>query len=138
MDVSNLTTSPSVAASIAKSTGVAGPNKPAAQGNSLPGTGQARVRSEKPQVDNSQNSKAAAAQPNAAELRELVGQANNALQARFSDLKFTVDEGTDINIVRIEDSETGEIIRQIPSEAMLAIARALDEAQQGMMLEEKA
>lgn len=134
MDVSNVNTTPSAAASVVKTTGTAGPSKAAAQGNSLPVAGRASVPTENPQTDNPQS----APQPNASELRELVGQANSALQARFSDLKFTVAEGTDINVVRIEDSETGELIRQIPSEAMLAIARALDEVKQGMMLEEKA
>ncbi|VAX01582.1 hypothetical protein MNBD_GAMMA19-350, partial [hydrothermal vent metagenome] len=76
-------------------------------------------------------------QPNTEELNKLVEQVNMTLQGRFSDLKFTVAEGTDINVVRIEDAETGELIRQIPSEAMVAIARALGEAQQGMMFEER-
>ncbi len=76
-------------------------------------------------------------QPNSAELNVLVSQANETLQGRFSDLKFTVAEGTDIKVVRIEDKETGELIRQVPSEAMVAIARALEDAQRGMMLTEK-
>jgi flagellar protein FlaG len=134
MDVSNVNTAHPAAASVVKTTGTSGPGKSTAQGNSLPVAGQAGVRTGKSQTDKPQS----APQPNAAELRELVGQANSTLQARFSDLKFTVAEGTDINVVRIEDSETGELIRQIPSEAMLAIARALDEVKQGMMLEEKA
>lgn len=130
MDVSNLT-------SAGRASGVSAQGKPAGQGNILPVSGQGQVRSGNAKTAPSPTQNAAN-QPSAAELRELVGQANNALQARFSDLKFTVDESTDINIVRIEDADTGELIRQIPSKAMLAIARALDEAQQGMMLEEKA
>jgi flagellar protein FlaG len=126
MDISNVNTTHSAAA-VVKATGAAVPRTPATQGNSLPLVGQDKVRLEKPE-----------SQPTAAELRDLLGQANAALQARFSDLKFTVDEGTDINVVRVEDSETGEVIRQFPSEAMLAIARALADVEQGMMLEEKA
>lgn len=133
MDVSNLTTRNSMAAS---ATTVAATNKPAIEGSSLPDVGQVRVRSEKLQVDKPDNG-TSLPEPNTEELRELVTQANESLQARFSDLKFTIDEGTDINIVRIEDSETGELIRQFPSEAMVAIARSLDEVRQGMVFEEK-
>ena len=130
MDVSNLK-------STARAPSVSGTGKPAAAGNSLPVSGQGSVRSEKAEAAPAPGQNAAK-QPTAAELRELVGQANSALQARFSDLKFTVDESTDINIVRIEDTNTGELIRQIPSKALIAFARTLDEAQQGMVFEEKA
>jgi len=116
---------------------VAATNKPAIEGSSLPDVGQVRVRSEKLQVDKPDNG-SSTPEPNIEKLRELVTQANESLQARFSDLKFTIDEGTDINIVRIEDSETGELIRQFPSEAMVAIARSFDEMAQGVVFEEKA
>ncbi len=104
-------------------------------GNSLPDARQVRVPTETRQ-DVTLNV-TPVSQPNTEELNKLVEQVNMTLQGRFSDLKFTVAEGTDINVVRIEDAETGELIRQIPSEAMVAIARALGEAQQGMMFEER-
>ena len=40
-------------------------------------------------------------------------------------------------IVRITDGETGEMIRQIPSEEMLEIARSLDKMQ-GLLLRQEA
>lgn len=97
-------------------------------GNSLPDARQVRV--EAPLVTDS-------VPFDSEELNKLVAQVNMTLQGRFSDLKFTVAEGTDINVVRIEDAETGKLIRQIPSEAVVAIARALDKVQRGMMFEEK-
>jgi len=124
MDVSDLIKTGSVPSSIAR-------QSPVTSGNSLPDARQVRVSTE------TQKDVTPVLQPNTEELNELVEQVNMTLQGRFSDLKFTVAEGTDINIVRIEDAETGELIRQIPSEAMVAIARALDEAQQGMMFEER-
>jgi len=131
MDVSNLTMSGPVAPFVAKVSGDTGTAKPATQGNSLPGLGQVRALSENPQG-------AGSASPlNKEELHNLVDQANEVLPVRFSHLKFSVAEGTNINIVRIEDSETGELIQQIPSEQMVALARALDELKQGMMLKEK-
>jgi flagellar protein FlaG len=72
------------------------------------------------------------------ELRAQVDKANETMSMRLSNLQFTVAEGTDIPVVRIEDAETGELIRQIPSEEMVALSKALDELKHGMLLEEKA
>jgi len=124
MDVSDLIKTGSVPSSVAR-------QSPVTSGNSLPDTRQIRVRAE------TRQDVTPVSPPNTEELNKLVEQVNMTLQGRFSDLKFTVAEGTDINVVRIEDAETGELIRQIPSEAMVAIARALGEAQQGMMFEER-
>ena len=52
-------------------------------------------------------------------------------------LAFSVDDSTGKTIVRITDAQTGEMIRQIPSEELLAIARSLDKMQ-GMLLQQKA
>ncbi|NOX92601.1 MAG: flagellar protein FlaG [Gammaproteobacteria bacterium] len=131
MDVSSVTKVDSTASSVTKTVkGSVASQSPAVSGNSLPDARQVRVRAE------ARQDAVPASRPNTEELNNLVDQVNITLQGRFSDLKFTVAEGTDINVVRVEDAETGELIRQIPSEAMVAIARALGEAQQGMMFEE--
>ena len=138
MNVSNVTQLGSEAPSISKTTGMTSVSKSATGGNILPEIGAVAVRSENPQVTGSASqNNPSSPQPDSKELHNLVDQANETLQGRFSDLKFTVAEGTDISVVRIEDTKTGELIRQVPSEAMVAIARALDEAQRGMMVEEK-
>lgn len=131
MDVSNLTITGQARPAAGQVPGVAETSKPAAVGNPLPVSGQVRAPSGAPQ-------NAASSTPaNTDELHNLVEQANEAIAVRFSNLKFSVAEGTNINVVRIEDSETGELIQQIPSEQMVALARALDEIKQGMMLKEK-
>lgn len=133
MDISDVTKTNPVSPLVANVAGASLEETPSATvGNSLPDAGQVRVSAKAPQVANS------APPSSSEELNKLVEQVNVTLQGRSSDLKFTVAEGTDISIVRIEDAETGELIRQVPSEAMVAIARALDEAQRGMMLQEKA
>lgn len=43
-----------------------------------------------------------------------------------SDLKFSVDDDLDIPVVKVIDRSTDKVIRQIPSEEMLALAKALD------------
>jgi flagellar protein FlaG len=52
-------------------------------------------------------------------------------------LAFSVDASSGKTIVKITDRQTGEMIRQIPSEEMLEIARSLDKMQ-GMLLQQKA
>jgi len=43
-----------------------------------------------------------------------------------NDLKFSIDEDTGAQVVKIVDIKTKEVLRQIPGEEMLAIAKALD------------
>ncbi|HMV52179.1 MAG TPA: flagellar protein FlaG [Rhodocyclaceae bacterium] len=43
-----------------------------------------------------------------------------------SDLQFSVDKDSGRTVVRVVDSKTKEVIRQIPGEEVLALRRALD------------
>ncbi len=52
-------------------------------------------------------------------------------------LQFSVDNETGKTVVRIIDSVTQEVIRQIPSEEVLAISKALGRLQ-GLLLRQKA
>jgi len=52
-------------------------------------------------------------------------------------LNFSIDDSTGKSIVRITDGETGELIRQIPSEEILDIAESLDRMQ-GLLLRQEA
>jgi flagellar protein FlaG len=52
-------------------------------------------------------------------------------------LSFSIDDSTGKTVVMVTDAETGEMIRQIPSEEMLALARSL-EKMQGMLLQQQA
>ncbi|MCX8017303.1 MAG: flagellar protein FlaG [Rhodocyclaceae bacterium] len=66
-----------------------------------------------------------------ASMRELVeSKAPNSLQ-------FSIDETTGKTVVKITDATTGETIRQIPAEELLAIARSLDKLQ-GLLLRQEA
>ncbi len=57
-----------------------------------------------------------------AELRDVVNELNDQIQAVQRDLSFTMDEGSGKTVIKVMDSDSGEIIRQIPSEEMVAIA----------------
>lgn len=114
---------------VAKKVVDANVQKPVPGGNALPQVGQP--------LPSQTSSPSNGSPPAVGDLHSLVAQANNAPQVRASNLEFSVAEGTNIDVVRIRDSETGDVIRQIPSEAMVAIARALSEQSSGTMLEEK-
>lgn len=70
-------------------------------------------------------------------LRDAVQRANETVQVLRSNLQFTVDEATGIDVVKFIDIKTKEVIRQIPSEEMLALARRLDEIK-GLLIKDKA
>jgi len=52
-------------------------------------------------------------------------------------LEFSVDAATGRPLVRVLDTDTGEVVRQIPGDESLALARALDQLQ-GRRLDTKA
>lgn len=70
-------------------------------------------------------------------VHDAVKRANEAVHLLRSHLKFTVDESTGIQVVKFIDITTKEVIRQIPSEEMLALARRLDEVT-GLLIKDKA
>ena len=83
---------------------------------------------------------AAAATPPARsdEVRKAASQVNEALKGTASsDLQFSVEgENKDV-VVRVVDSQTKEVIRQIPSEQMVAISKAMDNLS-GLLVQQKA
>lgn len=75
------------------------------------------------------------------ELQAAVDTLNRALQAANRDVVFSIDEDSKRVVVKIVDSETDDVIRQIPSEQALELSRTLDEGQglgQGLILNGKA
>lgn len=74
--------------------------------------------------------------------KQQVEQALNNLKeavkpAASNSLEFSIDDSTGKTIVKVLDSQTGEIVRQIPSEELLALARSLDKLQ-GLLLRQQA
>ena len=78
------------------------------------------------------------AAPDRAQVEEAIAKVKKQVQPVTSNgLDFTIDDSTGKTLVRITDRETGELIRQIPSQEMLEIAQSLDRMQ-GMLLRQKA
>ncbi len=74
----------------------------------------------------------------AAELNTAVAALNQAMAQSKQSLEFSVDTDTNKTVVKMVDTSTGELIRQFPSEAALAISREIEQFQQGLLLKQKA
>ena len=61
-------------------------------------------------------------------LEKVVHQLNAYIQNTQRDMDFSVDGSTGRVVVKVIDSESEQVIRQIPSEEMLAISRHLIES----------
>lgn len=78
-----------------------------------------------------------ASKTDGAMLARAVAAANQSATKLGSAVRFNVDPQSGRAIVRVVDSETGQLIRQIPSEEMLELRRALDRIA-GLVIEETA
>lgn len=87
------------------------------------------------QIDSSPNASISAVSKD--ELNSAVTATRDFVGSINSSLEFSIDEDTGTSVVKIMDKETKELIRQIPSEEMLAIAKALDTIK-GLLFHQKA
>ena len=63
---------------------------------------------------------------NEKEVTEVVIEVNDFLQNMNKNLSFSIDEDLGDSIITIKDSESDEVIRQIPSEELLVIRKKMD------------
>lgn len=80
---------------------------------------------------------ATAPAPSADALLKALSEVQKAIEPVAQDLLFSIDKETGRTIVKVVDSATDKVIRQIPSEEILAIAKALDNFQ-GLLLKQQA
>lgn len=73
-------------------------------------------------------------------VKKAADQGNSFLQAVNRNLQFKVDESTKELVVKIVDSDSGKMVRQIPSDEMLAFIRRMQELEgrKGSVLQERA
>jgi len=64
-----------------------------------------------------------------ADISETVTEINDLIRSVQRDLAFNVDEDSGRTVISVIDSESGELIRQIPSEDLLALATHLRDFQ---------
>lgn len=68
---------------------------------------------------------------------DALDKANQFFQSDNRSLQFVRDKDSDKFVILIKDMKTDEVIRQIPSEAMLKLAKQLEQVK-GMLFEDKA
>lgn len=98
-----------------------------------------RVSDDAPAVVAASSKPAPEMEPSSRQLHNAVGAINRAMQSSGHNLKFSVDPDTKRSVVQVVDSDTGDLIRQIPSKEALAIANSIDQfLQRGTLLRQKA
>ncbi|MGQ5522542.1 flagellar protein FlaG [Chitinimonas sp. PSY-7] len=70
-------------------------------------------------------------------VEESVEKLNETVAAFNRSLQFSIDKDTRMNIVKVVDVSSKEVIRQIPSQEVVEIAKAIDKLQ-GLLLSDKA
>lgn len=77
-------------------------------------------------------------QPSVKELKLAVDTINQSMQQSNLNLQFSVDNSSQKTVVKMVDTSTGELIRQFPTEATLAISQQIEQFQQGLLLTQQA
>ena len=70
-------------------------------------------------------------------VEEAVKRISDFVAPTQSEISFSVDEISGVQVVKIMDSQSNEVIRQFPSKEAIEIARALDKLQ-GLLIRDKA
>jgi flagellar protein FlaG len=65
----------------------------------------------------------------AVKMETAVSQLNEFVQSSNRQLNFSIDEDSNKQVVKVTDAESGEIIRQIPSEEVLKLSERLQDLQ---------
>lgn len=76
-------------------------------------------------------------EPSPSALQQALDEVQSVIRPVAQDLQFSVEKDTGKTVVKIVDSATDEVIRQIPSEELIAISKALDKLQ-GLLVKQQA
>ena len=99
------------------------------------GTGTARPVDASLEAGKAQAAKAAP--PSREQLNQAVKQIQDVSEKTANSLQFSIDEDLGVSIVKVIDTESKKTIRQIPTEEVLDIAKALDKLQ-GLLIKQRA
>ena len=70
-----------------------------------------------------------------AELRNAVDHLNELARSVRRELQFSVDEGTGRTVIKVIDSESEEVVREIPPEEILALIARFEDFNNGLIHE---
>lgn len=93
----------------------------------------APLQTANPVRSTSQSAKTASAD----DINKAVAEINKSIQVSSQNLEFSVDNDAKEVVVKIVDQQTKQVIRQIPTEEALEIAKSLDKLQ-GLLIKQTA
>jgi flagellar protein FlaG len=77
-------------------------------------------------------------QPTDAQLKSAVDAINRAMQQSNANVEFSIDKETQQTVIKVVELGSGNVIRQFPTEEILAVSRMIAEAQRGVLLKQQA
>ncbi|MDD5299186.1 MAG: flagellar protein FlaG [Gallionella sp.] len=90
------------------------------------------------ELPNMAHGQAVERQPSSPQLKYAVDSINKFLQQSNRNIQFSVDADTQKTVVKLIDSDTGDVIRQYPSKDVLEISKSIESMQQGTLLKQRA
>ena len=72
-------------------------------------------------------------QPTKDVIAKTAQQIETFVQSMGRDLSFSVDSTTGYHVVKVTNPETGEVVRQLPSEELLKIAQSMEQTNSGLV-----
>ena len=75
--------------------------------------------------------------PGLDEVRDAVKKIEHVVSPAAQDLRFSIDDETGITVVKLIDTQTQTVLRQIPTQEVMEISKALDRLQ-GLLVRNKA
>ena len=95
----------------------------------------AGVRNDTAQNANAQDQ--AQRTPDIGEVQKALEEVEKAVAPMAQSLQFSLDKDSGKTVVKVMDTDTNEVIRQIPSEEVLAISKAVDKLK-GLLIKQQA
>lgn len=80
-----------------------------------------------PQVASASTERPRMSEQSRTNMREAVERLNRQMQDSDRDLNFSVDEASDRVVITVKSTSTGEVIRQIPDQALLRVAHNIED-----------
>jgi len=76
--------------------------------------------------------------PRAVDVERLAERLRDYVQSMDREVRFTLDKESGYTVIKVVDPVSQKVIRQIPAEVTLRLARHLDENMQGLLFADKA
>ena len=76
--------------------------------------------------------------PSSAQISQAVTKLNDYVQTVQRNLSFSVDKASGETVIKVYDTQTNQVIQQIPAEVTLQLAAALNERSSQLLVKDKA